>query len=102
MQQKNTPPFSRRKLLAALVANLAWIAPGQAADSVFELGTIQVTAPRQAIGEVGEEQVASVVTREEMRRFNRENVADAVNLLSGVTVANNRSEEHTSELQSQR
>jgi len=95
MQQKNTPPFSRRKLLAALVANLAWIAPGQAADSVFELGTIQVTAPRQAIGEVGEEQVASVVTREEMRRFNRENVADAVNLLSGVTVANNSRNEKT-------
>ncbi len=95
MQQKNTPPFSRRKLLAVLVANLAWAAPGLAADSVFELGTIQVTAPRQAIGEVGEEQVASVVTREEMRRFNRENVADAVNLLSGVTVANNSRNEKT-------
>jgi iron complex outermembrane receptor protein len=83
------PARSRRKILAALVANLLASGLSQAADPVFELGTIQVTAKKPQVGEVGEEQVASVVSREEMKTFNRNNVADAVNLLSGVTVSNN-------------
>lgn len=83
------PTRSRRKILAALVANLLASGLSQAADPVFELGTIQVTAKKPQVGEVGEEQVASVVSREDMKTFNRDNVADAVNLLSGVTVSNN-------------
>lgn len=83
------PARSRRKILAALVANLLASGLSQAADPVFELGTIQVTAKKPQVGEVGEEQVASVVSREDMKTFNRDNVADAVNLLSGVTVSNN-------------
>ncbi len=84
-----TPTRSHRKILAVLVANLLASGLSQAADPVFELGTIQVTAKKPQVGEVGEEQVASVVSREEMKTFNRNNVADAVNLLSGVTVSNN-------------
>lgn len=83
------PTRSRRKILAVLVANLLASGLSQAADPVFELGTIQVTAKKPQVGEVGEEQVASVVSREDMKTFNRQNVADAVNLLSGVTVSNN-------------
>ncbi|RIX41568.1 MAG: TonB-dependent receptor [Rhodocyclales bacterium GT-UBC] len=83
------PTRSRQKILAVLVANLLAGGLSQAADPVFELGTIQVTAKKPQVGEVGEEQVASVVSREEMKTFNRQNVADAVNLLSGVTVSNN-------------
>lgn len=55
----------------------------------FELGTVTVTAPRSQVGEVGEGLVGSLVSDEDMRKFNRKNVGDAVNLLSGVTVSNN-------------
>jgi iron complex outermembrane receptor protein len=88
MLNHNIAPH-RRKLLALALANLLVGGQALAADPIFELGTIQVTARKPAVGEVGEEQVASVVTREEMKTFNRENVADAANLLSGVTVSNN-------------
>ncbi|MDO8926730.1 MAG: TonB-dependent receptor [Sideroxyarcus sp.] len=54
----------------------------------FNLGEITVTAPRSQIGEIGEDQTASVVTSKEMKRFNRDNVGDALNLLSGVTLTN--------------
>ena len=54
----------------------------------FELGTVTVNATRPPLGEIGEDQVASVVTQKEMKQFNRDNVADALNLLSGVTVSN--------------
>ncbi len=83
----NHRPKIRRKLLAALIANS--LLGGQAiAEGAFELGTIQVSAKREQVGEVGEEQVASVITRQDMQTFNRENVGDAVNLLSGVTLSN--------------
>ncbi len=85
----------RPALLAALIANL--LAPGTApaADGVFELGTIVVTAPRPQLGEVAPEQVASVVTRDDLATHNRETVGDAVNLLSGVTVSTNSRNEQT-------
>lgn len=60
-----------------------------AGDGVFELGAVVVNATRPQIGEIAREQVSSVVTRDEMRLYNRETVGDAVNLLSGVTVATN-------------
>lgn len=85
----------RRKVLAVIMANILPSGFALSAEPVFELGTIQVSARKHQIGEVGEEQVASVVTREEMRSFNRDNVADAVNLLSGVTLSNNSRNEKT-------
>lgn len=55
----------------------------------FELGTVTVTAQRSQVGEVGEGLVGSLVSNEDIQKFNRKNVGDAVNLLSGVTVSNN-------------
>ncbi len=59
-----------------------------ATAETFNLGEVTVTAPRSQVGEIGEEQTASVVTRKEIQQFNRDNVGDAVNLLSGVTLTN--------------
>lgn len=56
---------------------------------VYDLGLVQVTTAPTQLGQIGEDQVASVVTLEEMRRYNRVNVADALDLLSGVTVSTN-------------
>ncbi|NTV70379.1 MAG: TonB-dependent receptor [Azonexaceae bacterium] len=84
---KNTNPSSRKKLLAILIANLLTVGFAMAAEPVFELGTVQVSARKTLIGEVAEDQVSSLITREEMKQFNRDNVGDAVNLLSGVSIA---------------
>lgn len=78
----------RFSLAATAIAHLACASGALAGEPVFELGAIQVSAPRTPLGEIGEEQVASVVTRTEMQRHNRENVADALNLLPGVSVTN--------------
>jgi iron complex outermembrane receptor protein len=59
----------------------------QANAETFGLGEITVTASREQIGAVGD-QTSSVVKQEEMKKFNRDNVGDALNLLSGVTVTN--------------
>jgi iron complex outermembrane recepter protein len=66
-----------------------------AAEPVFELGTITVVGKSPEVGEIGEDQVSSVITRQEMQRFNRDNVGDAVNLLTGVTVSTNVRNEKT-------
>lgn len=86
---KKQGPANRRKLLAVILANSLTTTCALAAEPIFELGTVQVNASHNPVGEIGEDQVSSVVTREEMRTFNRDNVADAVNLLSGITVSNN-------------
>jgi iron complex outermembrane receptor protein len=88
----------RAAILAAIL--LVTCSPGSLAAAEgsvtpFELGTIIVTARRLAIGEVGPDQVASVVGHEEMREFNRDNVGDALNLLSGVTLSTNARNEKT-------
>lgn len=85
----------RRAPLAGLVAALCAATPAFSADGVFELGTVVVTGAKPQLGEIGEEQVASVITQEEMKRYNRTNVADAVNLLSGVNIATNSRNEKT-------
>lgn len=86
----------RGALLGAIL--LTGCSPLMAAESSvapFELGTIIVTARRLAIGEVGPDQVASVVGHDDMREFNRDNVGDALNLLSGVTLSTNSRNEKT-------
>ncbi|SDG66913.1 MULTISPECIES: TonB-dependent siderophore receptor [unclassified Duganella] len=47
------------------------------------------------MGEIGRDQVSSLVNRQEMREFNRENVGDALNLLSGITLSTNSRNEKT-------
>lgn len=53
------------------------------------LEAVTITAARIPVGEVGSEQVGSVLTRDDMVRFNRENIGDALNLLPGVTLSTN-------------
>lgn len=91
----------RQSLLAsaALLAlspsvSLAQEAPQDRSEQ-FTLGTIVVVAPRSQVGEVGDEQVSSLVTRKDMRQFNRDNIGDALNLLSGVTLSTNSRNEKT-------
>ncbi|RFP15962.1 MULTISPECIES: TonB-dependent siderophore receptor [unclassified Duganella] len=61
----------------------------------FDLGTVVVTGSLSQVGEIGKEQVASVITRKEIKQFNRDNVGDALNLLSGVTLSTNARNEKT-------
>lgn len=70
-------------VMAAWGNQSAW-AEGNGEVSPFELGAITVTASRV---EAGEDQVASVITRKEMQQFNRNNVADALDLLSGTAIS---------------
>lgn len=97
---KNSLPRTalRRVLISAVVLALVdssvWAQEGAVGASKesravpFQLGTVTVHATRPQVGEIGEDQAASVVTREEMKQFNRDNVGDALGLLSGVTVSN--------------
>jgi len=86
---------AKPRILPVLIASLLASGATFAADPEFELGTIHVTVPRPQLGEIAPEQVASVVTRDEMQTYNRETVGDAVNLLSGVTVSTNSRNEQT-------
>lgn len=61
----------------------------------FTLGAINVISTHSDLGEVGSNQVGSVLTSDEMRRFNRNTVGDALNLLSGVTTSVNSRNEKT-------
>jgi iron complex outermembrane receptor protein len=58
------------------------------------LGTITVIGQREQAGQA-EPQVGTQVSRAEMRRFNRDNVGDALNLLSGVSLSTNPRNEKT-------
>lgn len=87
----STLPLTRSALAAAVLATIVLPAWGQDTTGVtpFALGAIHVTAPREALGAVAPEQVSSVVTREDVDRFDRETLGDAVNLLSGVSLSTN-------------
>lgn len=87
---RTVPPCCQsgvKALIALLLAQGAWAQEAYRATP-FQLGTVTVTAPRVQVGEIGEDQVGSVVSSEEMQRFNRDNVGDALDLLSGVTLSN--------------
>ncbi|QQZ27292.1 TonB-dependent receptor [Thiothrix subterranea] len=66
-------------ILAALDAH--------ADTTVYELGTITVTGKHPQIGEISADQASSEISSKKIKQFNRTNVADALNLLPGVTVA---------------
>lgn len=65
-----------------------------AAAAPFVLGTVTVIGQREQAGQA-EQQVGAQVSRAEMRRFNRDNVGDALNLLSGVSLSTNSRNEKT-------
>ena len=64
------------------------------AAAPFVLGTVTVIGQREQVGQQ-ELQVGAQVSRAEMRRFNRDNVGDALNLLSGVSLSTNARNEKT-------
>lgn len=64
------------------------------AAAPFVLGTVTVIGQREQAGQM-EQQSGTQVSRAEMRRFNRDNVGDALNLLSGVTLSTNSRNEKT-------
>lgn len=72
--------------LAALLSPLAASAADNGSD-VFRLGTVTVSAAKSGLGEVAPEQASSVVTRQDMDLFERATVAEAVNLLAGVSTS---------------
>lgn len=78
-----------RVLVAMTAAAGSGMAAAQQQAIQDQLEAVTITAARIAVGEVGSEQVGSVVTRDDMRRFNRDNIGDALNLLPGVTMSTN-------------
>ena len=88
---------SRRRLVAVLVASViaapVAFAQERVAAGAFTLGTVTVIGDHAQAGEMGDVQVGSVIEREEIRRFNRDDIGEALNLLSGVSLsANSRNE----------
>ncbi|WP_205701175.1 MULTISPECIES: TonB-dependent siderophore receptor [unclassified Janthinobacterium] len=67
---------------------------GKDEPAPFVLGTVTVIGQREQAGQM-EQQVGAQVSRAEMRRFNRDNVGDALNLLSGVSLSTNARNEKT-------
>lgn len=86
--------MKKRKLALAVLALAAGGAYGQEV-APFSLGTVVISGARSEVGEIGRDQVSSLVSRQEMREFNRENVGDALNLLSGITLSTNARNEKT-------
>ena len=75
----------------------AW-AQDKSPDPYFELGTVLVVGqrlPTMEVGDIGGDQISSVITKKDIQQFNRTNVGDALNLLSGVTLSNNSRNEKT-------
>lgn len=70
-------------------------APAAPPAPVFHLGTVLVTAKAPEAGEVASEQAASVLALKEIRRRDRETVAEALALLPGVTLSTNVRNEQT-------
>lgn len=78
-------------LLTFLFINSAY---SQESDSVFVLGEVEVTATREEVGEVPR-QVGSRIDSKEIRKRNRTDVADALNLVSGTSLSINQRNEKT-------
>ena len=91
----------KQVMAGAVMLALAQQAAGKEdadAAAPFVLGTVTVIGQRDQLGQVAQldgQQVGSQVSRAEMRRFNRDNVGDALNLLSGVSLSTNARNEKT-------
>jgi len=99
MRNRNGPPWPQKKLLLCLALACTAAHAVHAADAdekrAPQLETITVLGQRTPVGQIGEDQVSSLVTADDMRRFNRNTVGDALNLLSGVAMSNNSRNEKT-------
>lgn len=85
----------KMKLVCLLLAGGLHTGIANAAESAFELGEIRVVGNGSSDPALGEDQVSSVISQEEIRKYNRDNVGDAVNLLSGVNISTNTRNEKT-------
>jgi len=92
------PPSSYRRLsmglsLLALISGAAFapqtMAQTETPDGAFDLGTVVIVGHRKQLGEVGASQAGSKIESTDIARYNRKDVADALNLLSGVTLSTN-------------
>ena len=97
---KPFPVRQRRLTKAIALACLGYgMAPALAAAADLapvELGTVVVTAARSADrGTIHRDQAASGVSRDDFQTFNRETVADALDLLPGMIIASNGRNEKT-------
>lgn len=90
-----TQPQRLDRIIALALSGFAAGAQADPAPPVYDLGVINVTASPAALGVIGTDQVSSLVTLDDIRRFNRDNVGDALDLLSGVTVSTNSRNEKT-------
>ncbi|MEW9898410.1 TonB-dependent receptor [Chitinivorax sp. PXF-14] len=102
MQHNKKPTFPRQRalahavLLACASLGLASNAAAEDSDATNDLGTIVVTGSRIVNrSTLHQDQAASVVTRRDFQTFNRDTVADALNLLPGVMIATNGRNEKT-------
>ena len=75
-------------LAPQVVANDEMAAP-------FVLGTITVIGQRDPAGNMDDGEARTLLGAAEMRRFNRDNVGDALNLLPGVSLSTNARNEKT-------
>ena len=82
----------------------AWLVPAGHAGAVepvveganpFALGVVEVIASRLPANPIDEGSKAAMITREDIQRFNRDNVGDALNLLAGVAISTNSRNEKT-------
>lgn len=94
MRHANAGQMPSLALIPVLIAAL-FQAQAQAADAPFTLGTVTVVGKKADAETIGEDQVASLITRDDMVKYNRDNVGDAVNLLSGVNISTNVRNEKT-------
>eukprot|EP01133_Synstelium_polycarpum_P022061 gene22061-26489_t len=100
--RENNMTMVKQVMAGAVMLALAQMAQAQQtagkddveAAAPFLLGTITVIGQREQAGQA-EQQVGTQVSRAEMRRFNRDNVGDALNLLSGVSLSTNSRNEKT-------
>ncbi|MFN3709719.1 MAG: TonB-dependent receptor plug domain-containing protein [Alishewanella aestuarii] len=87
--------IQHRKTFIALAVSTALLLPSvhplsaDTAHAEAELETIVVLGGRLVSGMGLDDQVASSLDAEQIRRFNRNNVGDALSLLSGVTLSQN-------------
>lgn len=61
------------------------VRPGQ----VFNLGTVAVTGSKAQLGDMPQELIGSALSGQDIQRFGKETVGDAVNLLPGVSLSGN-------------
>jgi iron complex outermembrane receptor protein len=55
----------------------------------FELGTITIVGHRKQVGEVGLGQTGEKISADDMARYNRKDIGDALDLATGVTLSTN-------------